>query len=138
MASALLLKRMQEKSDIFKSEEIKISSAGIFAHDDLPASPHAIKAIREEGIDISLHRSSQLRKRHIRDADLILTMTANQRDILLTRFPHKSAYIYTLGEFAGDEDGEVLDPFGQDMETYRRCLSQLKLLIDRLIPKIIK
>ena len=138
MASALLLKKWQEKDKMSKPGKIQVWSAGLFTHDDLPASPHAIEAMREEGIDISLHRSSHLRERHIGDADLILTMTSSQRDNILDRFPHKSAYIYTLGEFTGDEAGEVLDPYGQDIETYRRSLSQLKLLVDRLIDKIIE
>jgi len=138
MASALLLKRWQEKSKILKPEEIQVWSAGLFAHEDLPASPQAIEAMREEGIDISWHRSSNLRESLIRDADLILTMTSSQRDHILNRFAAKYAYIYTLGEFTGDEAGEVLDPYGQDIETYRRSLSQLKLLVDKLINKIIE
>ncbi len=138
MASALLLKKWREKYEILMPGEIQVWSAGLSTHDDLPASPQAIEAMKEEGIDISLHRSSHLRDRHISGADLILTMTASQRDNILDRFPNKSAYIYTLGEFTGDEAGEVLDPYGQDMETYRRSLSQLKLLVDRLINKIIE
>ncbi|MDD3364492.1 MAG: low molecular weight protein arginine phosphatase [Syntrophomonas sp.] len=138
MASALLLKKWQEKSENLKPGEIQVWSAGLVTHDDLPASPQAIEAMREEGIDISLHRSSHLRESHIREADLILTMTTSQRDNMLDRFPDIDAYLYTLGEFTGDEAGEVLDPYGQDMDTYRRSLSQLKLLVDRLIIKIIE
>jgi protein-tyrosine-phosphatase len=138
MASALLLKKWQEKNEMLKPEEVLVWSAGLYTHDDLPASLQAIEAMREEGIDISLHRSSNLRAKHICEADLILTMTTRQRDEILNRFPHKSEHIYTLGEFTGNEAGEVLDPYGQDIVTYRSCVSQLKLMMDRLIHKIIK
>jgi protein-tyrosine-phosphatase len=64
-------------------------------------------------------------------------MTSSQRNYILDRFPDK-ANIYTLSEYAGDETGEVLDPYGQGLEVYRRSLFQIKLLVDRLINKIIE
>jgi len=137
MASALLLQHRQSPawSD---SGEIQVWSAGLFTQDGLPASPEAIEAISEEGIDISQHRSVQIRNSLIEDADLVLTMTVNQRDYLLERFPHKSVNIYTLNEFTGDETGEVMDPYGHGQEAYRKSLFQLKLLVDRLLYKIIQ
>ena len=135
MASALLLQRLQSPawSD---SGEIQVWSAGLFTQDGLPASPEALGVIGEEGIDISNHRSQQIRNSLIEDADLVLTMTVNQRDYLLERFPHKSFNIYTLSDFTEDETGEVMDPYGHGPEAYRKSLLQLKQLVDRLLQKI--
>jgi len=138
MARALLLQRLQASAKWSDSGPIQVWSAGLFTQDDLPASPEAVAAMREEGIDISHHRSLLLRNNLIRDADLVLTMTASQRDYLLDRFPDKSDNIYTLSQFTGDETGEVMDPYGQGPEYYRKSLSQLKLLVDRLFQKIIQ
>lgn len=136
MASALLLQRLESGAVWSNSGEIQVWSAGLFTQDGLSASPEAIAAISEEGIDISRHQSLQIRNHLIEDADLVLTMTVSQRDYLLERFPHKSANIYTLSEFTGDETKEVMDPYGHGPEAYRESLLQLKLLVDRLLHKI--
>lgn len=136
MARALLLERLQASKEWSESLEIQVWSAGLFTQDNLPASPEAVAAMREEGIDISHHRSLLLRNSQIQNADLVLTMTVSQRDYLLERYPDKSVNIYTLSEFTGDETGDVLDPYGHDREYYRKSLFQLKLLMDRLFHKI--
>lgn len=138
MASALLLSRIEEKSEVLEPGEIQVWSAGLFAEEGLPASPKAIEAMREQGIDISRHRSSLVRESLIRDADIILCMTNSQRSYIMDRFAGKSVKIYTLSEFTGDEAGEVLDPYGQDLDTYRKSLGQIRLLVDRLLDKIIQ
>jgi len=138
MASALLLNRIQEKSKILEPGEIQVWSAGLFADEGLPASPKAIEAMREQGIDISRHRSSLVRESLIRDADLILCMTNSQRRYIMDRFAGKAVKIYTLSEFTGDENEDVLDPYGQDLDTYRKSLAQIKSLVDRLLEKIIE
>ncbi len=138
MARALLLQRLQSRAPWSDSGELQVWSAGLFTRDGLPASPEAIEAISEEGIDIRHHRSLQIKNSIIEDANLILTMTVSQRDYLLERFPHKSVNIYTLSEFTGDETGEVIDPYGHGPEAYRKSLCQLKLMVDRLFYKMIK
>jgi protein-tyrosine phosphatase len=138
MAQALLLKKWQEISETAQPGPIQVRSAGLFTPNDLPASPQAIKVMQEQGIDLSLHRSAKLQASHIKAADLILTMTVNQRDNIAARFPDKRASIYTLGEFTGDAGREILDPYGQGLDAYRKSLSQLQLMIDRLVDKIIE
>lgn len=135
MAKALLGQRLRERGG---KGEIEVWSAGLFTHDGLPASPEAVEAMRAEGIDISSHRARLITGSLIKDADLILTMTANQRDCLQEWFPHKAVNTYTLNEFTGDKNSEVADPFGLGREAYQRSLGQLKRLVDRLYYKIIK
>jgi protein-tyrosine-phosphatase len=89
-------------------------------------------------VDLSQHRSAQLGAGNIMAADLILTMTTRQRDYLRERFPAQARQIFTLSEFAGDASGEVVDPYGQDLEAYRASLAQIKFLVDRLLHKIIE
>ncbi len=138
MAKALLFKKWQEVSKMVKPREIRIKSAGLFTYNGLPASSQAIEVMQEQGIDISLHRSSNLQASYIREADLILTMTVSQRDNLADRFPDKRGAIFTLGEFTGDVVQEVSDPYGKDLDAYRKSRLQLQHLTDRLIDKIIE
>lgn len=136
MARALLLQRLQKRNKTLGTGGFKVWSAGLFAKEGLPASPEAIKVMNEEGIDIRHHCSLLLRDVLITNADLVLTMTANQRNYIWERFPEKSQNTYTLSEFAGDGAGEVEDPYGQGAEAYRRTLDQLKILVDMVLSKI--
>jgi len=136
MAKALLLQRLKSLTNWSDNAEIQVWSAGLFTRDGLPASPEAVAAMQEQGIDISHHRSLLISNSLIGDADLVLTMTVNQRDYLLERYPYKSVNIYTLNQFTGDETGEVMDPYGYGQEAYRQSLFQIKLLVDRLVYKI--
>lgn len=137
MAKALLLQRLETPTNLSDSSEIQVWSAGLFTRDGLPASPEAVAAMREEGINISQHRSLLINQSLIGDADLVLTMTLSQRDYLQERYPDKSVNIYTLSEFTGNDTGEVLDPYGHGQEVYQQSLLQIKLLVDRLFHKII-
>lgn len=87
MASALLGQKIEEKGGTLAKKEVEVRSAGLFAQAGLPACAQAIEAMREVGIDISRHRSVPLQAQLIREADLILTMTKNQRDYILAHLP---------------------------------------------------
>ncbi|MCX5779683.1 MAG: low molecular weight protein arginine phosphatase [Firmicutes bacterium] len=138
MASALFLQGLRDLGAKGKKREWEIWSAGLWTYNGLPASAPAVAAMREQGVDLSQHRSAQLGAGNIIAADLILTMTTRQRDYLLERFPAQARQIFTLSEFTGDASGEVVDPYGQDLEAYRASLAQIKFLVDRLLHKIIE
>lgn len=138
MAKALLLQQLQSPAYRLKSEKIQVYSAGLFTRNGLPASPEAIAVMRKEGIDISSHRSSLINDTLVEAADLVLTMTVNQRNLLVDRYPKKADKIYTFNEFTGDQSGEVMDPYGHGQEVYQQSLFQIKLMVDRLLHKILE
>ncbi len=131
MAQALLLQKIQA-SPKGEGGDFQVRSAGIFARRGLPASPEAIAAMREEGLDLSSHRALPVSDNLVGEAELILTMTNQQRDYLVQKYPDKSACIYTLNEFAESDNGEITDPYGLGQEAYRQTLAQMKLIVDRL------
>ncbi|MEA4925157.1 MAG: low molecular weight protein arginine phosphatase [Syntrophomonadaceae bacterium] len=135
MAQALLLQKIQSSSN-GEGGDFQVWSAGIFARRDLPASPEAIAAMREEGLDLSCHRALPISDNLVGEAELILTMTSQQRDYLVQKYPDKSACIYTLNEFAENNSGEITDPYGLGQEAYRQTLAQMKLIVDRLFNRI--
>ncbi len=137
MAGAFLISAWQQKGAGSGYGELIVSSAGLSTTDGLPASDQAIETMREEGIDISSHRSSILRDQFIKEADLVLTMTVGQCKYLRDRFSDQ-AHIYPLVEFTQGVPGEVFDPYGQGMESYRQTRSQLKYLAGILVNKIIE
>lgn len=142
MAEALF-KDMIKKHYPDKLKDIKVMSAGVAARDGDKASPNAIRAMEELGIDLALHNATQLTAELISEADLILTMTQRHRDMVLIMNPGARDKVYTLIEYAhdGQQDQaglDIEDPFGGSVEVYRKCAAQIKRALDILIEKLVK
>ena len=100
----------------------EVTSAGIYAAAGEPASPNAVMAMRELGLDISKHRARQLTK-ELAAGKVVLCMTES----------HARAARQLLGDVRIRLLGEaVSDPFGGDLAEYRRCAAQLKRLCEAI------
>lgn len=120
-----------------KKVEIRASSAGVAAVDDLEASPQALEALREEGIDLRHHRSRKVDEELIVWADYIFTMTEGHKKALLAFFPEAKEKVWLLGEFVTGEKGwEIPDPYGEGIEIYRFVAGKLKDLIEKALEKL--
>lgn len=102
------------------------ASAGLYVMPGSGAEPNAIAAALEMGVDIKNHIAMQLTADAFENADLVLTMTNSHKSSM-----PESAKVYTISEFAG-ELGEVSDPYGGDIEIYRKCAEQLTKLIEKI------
>lgn len=109
--------------------QIPVSSAGIFA-DGAPVSCNTISAMQEVGINISQHSSIQITREMIENAKLILTMTTSHARMLSAAFPEFKEKIQTLANWAKG-DGDVSDPFGGDLDTYRQCRDEITQMIQK-------
>lgn len=138
MAQALFVKLLQEalKKD-YNQIDIEVLSAGLFTNDGLSASPEAIEAMLLEDIDITAHKSQQVKDELIDTADLIVTMTENHRNFLLERYPEQTDKIFTLAEYSEEQGEDVLDPYGRGIETYIESSRQIKKLLENVVTKII-
>lgn len=116
---------------------IEAASGGTAAFGGQGASGNAILALRELGIDLSTHRSKGVTPKMIDEADLVLAMTRSHKAQLLAIKPDASHKIFTLAEYCAEDNGrDISDPFGGDLNTYKRCRDEiaenLKKLIDML------
>lgn len=100
-------------------------SAGVAARDGQPASPEAVDAMREIGIDISKHRSRALSKDRVDGADIILAMTDGHRRELLFRFPEAKDKMFLVKGFGLEKPGSVMDPVGLPLDVYRRTRDEI-------------
>lgn len=113
-----LMNQIAQKNDV----PIAASSAGIFTENGIPVSQEAVEAAAEYGVDISSHQSQRLTQSLAEANDLILTMTAAHKQILLgIGIDH----VYTIKEYAGEGDKDISDPYGGDLEDYRNVCRQL-------------
>jgi len=117
-------------------QEWEVRSAGVAAFDGQSASAHAIEVLRERGIDTE-HKSSSLSEELVDWADLILTMTESHKRAVLSIFPAAQSKVHTLREFVGVEGiTDIADPFGGDLEVYRRCAQEIEESLDMLIDRL--
>ena len=59
-------------------------------------------------------------------------MTGSQYDNLCAALPNCADKVFTLAP------GDISDPFGGDLETYRRAASEIKVAVESIIGRLAK
>lgn len=117
-------------------EGIKATSAGISIVPNSKVSKNAAALIKEHfHLDISERKAVQLTKKMLRESDLILTMTAYMKEIICEAFPEYQNKVCTLNGYVGLEE-DVLDPFGEDIITYKATFDILNKVAELLVDKL--
>jgi protein-tyrosine phosphatase len=123
IAEGLFQKMLHDKEGSYK-----IGSAGIYVHKDDNINDFSKNELLKRGIDFSERRAVQVTKSLIEDADLVFTMTSNQRRLLVENFPCSADKIHLLGDFTGfDED--VVDPYGSNENIYKKCADHIESML---------
>jgi len=139
MAHVLLEKMLAERQ---ANGDVQVRSGGVgnIARDGMIPSLDARIVLREDGIMLSddSFASTDLRRHHhlIGEADLILTMTVEQKGTLAGLAELEAGRVFTLREFAGD-GGDIHDPFGQDENRYRACRDEIKRCLEQSIERLL-
>jgi len=109
--------------------DFEVFSAGVGAIDGLPPSEHAVRALRELGIDISRQRSRMLTADLVRRADYIFGMTHSHVDAIMLLYPQAAEKTFLLREFDDTLDSfenDISDPIGGSLEVYQNCRDQVE------------
>jgi protein-tyrosine-phosphatase len=112
--------------------QIAVGSAGVSAYGGSSASKNAVLAMELEKIDLSAHKSRAAIAELLENAALVLTMTRAHLSYVKTTCP--AAKAFTLGEYAGSLL-DISDPFGGNLEEYRNCAAQIKVLLESCMEK---
>lgn len=130
-----LLKDKLKKMNI---SDIEVESAGLFAFFPQKASKNAVLVMNELGIDISSHVSRLISENMIKESDLILTMEKYHKEAIVNMYPGVMDKVFTLKEYVlgSKDDLDVVDPYGGDLDEYRKCRNELSDLIDKLLSKV--
>jgi protein-tyrosine-phosphatase len=137
MAEGILKSFLEGKGE----SDIIVSSAGIGALEDYPASDFAVEAAGHWDVDISSHRARQLNHEMIKTADLILAMSSEHADYVLRAEPRARSKTYLLKSFpvpyAPSQEG-VKDPIGGSLDQYNQTFLELDETIRRIEADIIR
>ncbi len=97
------------------------SSAGTRAIRDSPPTRPAIAVAREEGVDITGLRGTALDAAVAVTADRVYVMTERHHAHILRAYPELTERVQLL-----DPRGDIADPYGADIEVYRRVRDQIR------------
>jgi L-threonylcarbamoyladenylate synthase len=126
MAEAMFRQAVAERigcsPDDVDRHGVVVTSAGLAAWAGGQASVNAVEAVAELGADLRGHTSQPLTESLIRQADMILTMTASHRAAVLAQFPDAGDRVAMLSPDRRD----VIDPIGGSLDTYRSCARQIR------------
>lgn len=115
---------------------INAKSAGIAVLPGSKASKNSSSVVLSQlSADISGREAVQLTEKHLNNADLILTMTSNIRDILSSKFPQLKNRIFTINEYVGVK-GDIIDPYGGNISVYEETFFELNKSIELLLDKL--
>jgi protein-tyrosine-phosphatase len=155
MAEVILRAELQRRG----CEGIEVASSGTWGMDGSPATPEAIRAVGALDIDLRAHRARSLDADELREADLVIAMTAvHQREVaaLVPEAADKTLLLKQLREtsvqssppgatgadrlatlIAGERPAylrahDVDDPMGMPLGTYERTVTELREGIERL------
>jgi len=132
MAEALARHLLREWGE----QGVEVSSAGVFALPNAPATEEAVQALAEEGIDLSGHRARLLTPEMVHEADLVLTMTGGHKRYVQQLAPEAKGKTFTLAEYAG-VGADLPDPLGQPLAVYRRYAGELRWLLVHALRRLL-
>lgn len=117
-------------------EGIEVRSAGIYAMSGTNISNNAKQVLFDTGIEFS-HSSRQFGEHDVEWANIVLTMTNAHKQAILDHYPESISKTYTLIEYVRQNEWEdVADPFGGDIQVYKKTWQQLHDLINELLQKL--
>ena len=125
MAAGYLKKLLDQRG----IEYIEIKTAGVMTPTGLLPTPESVQLLREEGVDISRHRSRPLSEDLIVRADLILGMTSFHVQTAFRKCEESRGKTHLLKEYAGEEgkNVQIQDPMGGTLEIFKKVFAQVSL-----------
>ena len=105
-----------KKISYAKLPQARVQSVGLSTVDGLPVTDKSVTACAEIGIDISHHTSKQIDLQTLQGTDIFFVMTASHA-LALQNMGVSESKIYI--------PNAVADPYGADIEVYRKCRDML-------------
>ena len=134
MAEALLKARLARDE---ARQGWHVGSAGVWTTDGRPASANAVAEMSRRGIDLHAHRSRNVTRALVAEADLVLAMSRGHVEAMSAAFPKHAHKMHLLSEMVG-QACDIDDPYGGTPEEYSTTAAQLDQLIADGYERIVK
>ena len=106
---------------------VEVDSAGIGCNFGDPISTNSQEVLKENGIEFE-HTSKPISLEDIKESDYIICMTKSHK-MMLSAFAPKEK-LFCIDDIT--HDGDVIDPYGRDLDTYRKTGEQIKNAVEKI------
>ncbi len=121
---------LAEASEFFPNIGYQVNSRGVSVRkSEITPERNAIIVMQEMGIDMSHYRAKQLTMNEVKQAELVLTMTKAQKEMILTLIAPTASNVYMLSECADGTQTDIPDAYNQDLSFYRETRDKIKRYI---------
>ena len=131
MASAITKSKIKERN----LKNLMCSSAGLFVGKEVDINENAKKALKRMNVRVPRHKATQLTEDKIKKYRYVLTMTQDQKQTILNRFP-QFKNVFSLSDFVGAE--QISDPYGKGEADYFNVARYLDVVTNKVIEKVIR
>jgi protein-tyrosine-phosphatase/phosphohistidine swiveling domain-containing protein len=115
--------------------DFEVLSRGLIVQNPgVPMTQSSEFVMRERGVDYEGHAALGFMPSDAIWADVILTMTRSQAQLIRDNFPQAKGKVFSLGEYSG-VGGDVADPYGQDVSVYRAAAAQISAGVDAALDR---
>ena len=130
----------RKKSDENGRSDIEVSSASLVDMEGSPADPMVVDILEEKGFDGYGHKSRPLTQDMIVEADMILAMERQHREMLIENYPDAEEKVFLLKPFfggytklSGGDMDDIRDPHNLSSYHYRLCFAEIYLAIEGML-----
>ena len=127
-AEFLLRRRIEEVG-----RPVEAHAAGIGALVNHPAEETTRTMLQARGVDLSVHRASQLTPERLRWAELILVMEKHHRDAVLAMDPTARGKTFLLGHWT---QTEIPDPYRRGDAAHAEALRLIEAAVEPWVHKL--
>jgi len=136
-AKKILAEKFGCSVDDLSEKGYKVESAGVMACDGAEASPEAIKACGEAGVDIRGHGARYVTADMLERADFVYVMDrTHHRAVMELAAPRSKQDLGRRLDFLRP-DGEIADPIGMSLDTYRSCAKEIAKCVRERLDEIL-
>ncbi|MDD3238681.1 MAG: protein tyrosine phosphatase [Lachnospira sp.] len=110
--------------------EILVESRGMVVLFPEPYNPKAVAVASRHNMIMPSNCAMELSGEDFANDTLVLVMSGTMKHKIYDTFT-EAINVYTLGEFAGEPEVEVADPYGKGIGEYNKCFEALYRLIEK-------
>jgi protein-tyrosine phosphatase len=111
-----------------------VRSSGLAAIVGAPAQETVSRLAGMRGLNLGRHEAVQIDEAMALGNDLILVMTASQKDEVELHYPATRGRVFLLGHWGA---GEIADPYGEHESLYISVDRQIQTAVQQWLPKLL-
>ena len=118
-------------------DQVRVDSAGVFAHEGMPSTRETQQVLKEVGVDCSGHFARVVTPEMVKNSEVVLVMEQFHLEEVLRRMPSAKGKVHLLKAYGRDLhepqlQQDIADPIGKPLEVYEVCCAQIRDEVERV------